>query len=103
MAQYKTRQVIVDAFRLGYEKPPDWFLDSLSQKDYETFMDGWVSYSGKEHEGYGRNWSLGQGLYVAGINGSLIWVLKGDYICKNQFGGISVLSRGLFERTHVAV
>jgi len=99
MAQYKSKPVLVDAFRLGYEKPPEWFTDMMNQPNYESLMDSWTGgKSGKEYASYIDT----EGLWIAHSRNSRTWVSRGDYICKNQYGHIYPMSKYMFERTHDA-
>jgi hypothetical protein len=42
MAKYKKKPVIIDAFRLGFDKEPDWFLDAQEETGFRRitkFLD----------------------------------------------------------------
>lgn len=33
MAQYRKKPITIDAFRIGYDPIPDWFMDSVSKNE----------------------------------------------------------------------
>lgn len=85
MPKYKSKPLIVEAFRLGYEKPPEWFITGISPNDAELlYMEPKTG-------------------LTLNVRGGSVWVAPGDYICKDHFGRVYSMSASMFTRTHDAI
>jgi hypothetical protein len=85
MGRYKTRPMIVDAFRLGHEPIPEWFLVGLSYDEQAGLIE-----------------NARQGCYLNTRTGTE-WIPAGEYICKTEHGEVYHKIEQIFKRTHDAV
>ena len=90
MTQYRKKPVVIEAFKLGHDLMPDWFLDKRSAGEITTHnLDG-------RHRG---------GPYCALIHTleGQMRAENGDYIIKGVKGEIYPCKPDIFEATYEAV
>jgi len=90
MAQYRKKPVVIEAFKLGHDFMPDWFLDKRSANEITTHnADG-------RHRG-GPDYAL-----INTLEGQMR-ADNGDYIIKGVKGEIYPCKPDIFEATYDTV
>lgn len=91
--EYRKKPVVVEAFRLGYEPMPDWFLDEVTKDNIRTNFGGYEPCDPFE------NCSNLIQADIKTLEGTM-HADNGDYIIKGAKGEIYPCKPDIFEATY---
>jgi hypothetical protein len=91
MAKYRKKPVVVEAFRIGIDPMPDWFMDKVSANKAILYM---VPFDESRPKNYGQTWCE-----IKTLEGTMIGSY-GNYIIKGVNGEIYPCKPDIFEKTY---
>ena len=81
MSKYQKKPVIIEAFRVGHDPAPEWFMDAVIREIVQLFKDGY---------------------YIVTLEGDMK-AEKGDWVIKGVENEIYPCKHSIFEKTYEAV
>lgn len=90
--KYRKKPVIIEAFKLGVDYIPDWFMDKVSSNDIILYH---IPFDEARANNYGQIWCK-----IKTLEGVMTAYEGQDYIIKDIDGEIYPCKIDIFERTY---
>lgn len=90
--KYRKKPVIIEAFKLGVDYIPDWFMDKVSSNDIILYH---IPFDEARANNYGQIWCE-----IKTLEGVMTAYEGQDYIIKGIDGEIYPCKIDIFERTY---